>query len=131
MVSHDSQYQVLRNFPHCDEFCEESFLSKLHELGTWDEDEFWLPDKALYELAPQYAGADIPRRIAWPVVRVYSYLFLLMHAHVNPRDGYRIRDMDDTALSEWRERAELTFEGFFEGEMVANQHFERINPLLG
>jgi hypothetical protein len=125
-----ADYHLLRNFPHGEEFCEKSFLSILHESETWDEDGFWLLDKAIYDLAAQYQGSDIPRSVAWPLVRVYSYLFVLMHAHVNPKDCFRIKNMDDMTLSEWRERAELTLEGFFKGEMVANHDFERINPLL-
>lgn len=131
MTEPEALHHLLRNFPFCDEYCENSFLEKLYKQDTWDEDEFWLLDMAIYELAELFDGDEIPRSVTWPVVRVYSFIFTMINAHHNPSDGYQIKGMDNPmTIHEWRDRAEQVFEGFFSGEMPGNQYFEKMNPLL-
>ena len=43
--------EIARNFPHCDEYSDDSFVGGLHELRTWSVDEYWRYEAALYELA--------------------------------------------------------------------------------
>ena len=123
--------EIARNFPHCDEHSDDSFLGRLHELRTWSVDEYWTYEAALYELARDYHDApDLPREIAWRVVRIFSHAMLLSRCHFDPVDGCRIENLTDAQVVEWLERLQLVTEGFFQGEMPEQCYFAVPNPLL-
>lgn len=121
---------LLSNFAPSEHFRPGSFLDILHEQGVWDHEAFWSLDKALRDLFQhgKIAGGDPD--LVWPVFRVYSYLNVLLRAHCNPRDGYKIRNMNAEVFGDWCERVQLTFEGFIKGEMFENEMFELVNPKL-
>lgn len=121
----------MRNFPHCEEYCDTSFIGVWHEKGMWDEDEYWLLDKCIFELSEIHCSADIPRNIAWPLSRIFSYIMMSIQSHFDPRDSFRIENLDDDKMFDFRERFQLVVEGFFKGEMPNNAHFEWVNPLIG
>lgn len=121
---------LLRNFPHCAEFSDDSFLGIYHEQQLWNEEEYWKLDKAIYQLAEKHNGKDIPRSIAWPIMRIFSYLMMSIQAHDDSNDGFKILNVDSDSLFNWRERFQLVVEGFFSGKMPANDIFEYQNPLL-
>ncbi|WP_423055380.1 Imm41 family immunity protein, partial [Aeromonas salmonicida] len=66
---------MFRNWVSSELFDEQSFISKLHEFHIWDDDEYWKLDNAIYDLAIKYGDDDcIPREIAGPIARIFSYL---------------------------------------------------------
>ena len=122
--------ELLRNFPHCEEYCEDSFTGIWHEKGRWDEKEYWLLDKSIYDLSEKYPSTEIPRDVVWPLARIFSYIMMTIQAHYNPNDGFQIENLDDEMMFEFRERFQLVVEGFFKGKMPKNSNFGIVNPLL-
>ena len=53
-----------------------------------------------------------------------------IQSHYNENDGFEISNLDELAVSDWRERFQLVVEGFFSGKMPNNTSFELVNPLL-
>jgi len=126
----ESRSIINQNFPHNSEYSDESFLGYLHEKETWIENKYWELDKAIYSLSNEFNGENIPRDIAWPLMRIYSHTITLLLSHHSKNDGYTIKNLDDLAVQEYRERIQLVVEGFFQNKMPKNQHFEKVNPLL-
>ncbi|MEH6451362.1 MAG: hypothetical protein V7765_22055, partial [Oleispira sp.] len=82
-----------------------------------------------YILAEKYSDADcMPRAIAWPITKIFSYLMMSFLAHHNKNDYFSIKGLDSEQVFERRERVQLVFEGFFKGEMIANDCFDYSNP---
>lgn len=121
---------ILRsNFPHGDEFLNDSFVGLLHEDQVWNESKYWEFDRAVYHLSNQSEDRQIAREIAWPLMKIFSYVMGAITAHHNKNDLYSIT-IDDSALHDFRERIQVVIEGFFQNKMPNNEHFEKINPLL-
>jgi hypothetical protein len=100
--------EIARNFPHCIEHSDASFLGCLHERNIWDAEEYRKFESALKELARMYHGVnDLPREISWRVFRIFSHVMLLISAHYDPNDSYRVQNLTDAELSKWRERFQL------------------------
>lgn len=121
---------LLSNFPHCSDFSKDSFMSVFHESWIWDEKKYWELDKEIYDLSREFSGQDIPREISWPLMRIFSYLMMSIQSHYNKDDGFKITNLDELSVFEWRERIQLVIEGFFKGKMPPNTSFEFVNPLL-
>ncbi|MFS1900027.1 Imm41 family immunity protein [Vibrio lentus] len=120
---------LYRNFVSSSEFDDNSFIAKLHECHVWDDSEYWKLDSAIYSLASDLgASEDIPRAIAWPITRIFSYLMMTFEAHHNKNDSFEIKGLDFEEAFNRRERVQLVFEGFFEGEMIHNDSFDYSNP---
>ncbi len=123
--------EIAKNFPHCDEHSDQSFLGILHKGRIWDAAEYWKYEAALYGLAQMFRGSpELPRELAWRVLRIFSHAMLLIGCHYDSRDSCRIRNLTDDQVGEWRERLQLVNEGFFKGEMPNQGIFEIDNPLL-
>lgn len=102
-----AQFAISRSFPWCEEHDDRSFLGQLHEGGVWDVGEYWSLESALLEL--KSAGVFTPE-IAWRAFRVFSHTMLLLAAHSDPDDGFRIVNLSQEELHEFRERMQLAFE---------------------
>ncbi|MEM1140033.1 MAG: hypothetical protein AAGF19_01485 [Pseudomonadota bacterium] len=109
---------VMENFPQGDDFVSESFLGRLHGDNAWDLEAYSRLDGALTFLTDHFAGADVPREVAWPVVRIFSHAMTLIAAHFNAADTYRIKADSDT-LFDLRCRFQSVIEGLFEGRARA------------
>lgn len=129
-MSNTSKAILLSNFAPSEHFRAGSFLDILHERGVWDHDAFWALDKALRDLFRQDEIAGGDPNLVWPVFRIYSYLNVLLRAHSDPNDGYKISNMQPAHFRDWCERVQLTFEGFMKGDMLGNEMFELVNPKL-
>lgn len=119
---------VLENFPHCDEFSEQSFLSRFHEHREIDLEGYWKLEWALIQLTS--SSVDYPRDHYWPVFRIFSCLSALFqeHARVNYED---IINFDRWFIQKLKDRITIVFEGYFRGripDMYSDQEFT--NPLL-
>ncbi|SEI14209.1 Immunity protein 41 [Rheinheimera pacifica] len=120
---------LFRNWASSELFDEQSFISKLNESHIWDDDKYWKLDNAIYDLAIKYGDDDcIPREIAWPIARIFSYLMMTFEAHHNKNDFFAIKDLDSDQVFDRRERMQLVFEGFFKGEMIPNDSFDYFDP---
>lgn len=108
---------IFRNFAWHEDFSEESFVSQLHETCVWDDKEYFLLEDFLYETCTTFDVENIPRSTFWPAMRIYSYLMLMLGCHLDPDDGFVIKNITREQFSERRERLQLVFEGFFKGEM--------------
>ncbi|WP_091193658.1 Imm41 family immunity protein [Formivibrio citricus] len=117
-----------RNFPWCLEWDDNSFCGRLHEDSTWHLDEYWLLEWALFELV---ASPARDAQLNWKVFRIFSSTLMSLSAHLDSKDGYKIRNLKTEQVYECRERLQLVFEGFFSGNMPAiSQCFDLPNPLL-
>ena len=116
---------INRNFAWCDEFSENSFLSKIHEYGEWDDDEYFLLEAAIYDATEQYETYNmIPREPAWRLMRIYSQLLMSFSAHYDSNDHFSFKNMNADQYQARRERLQLVFEGFFKGEMPNKEYLE-------
>lgn len=121
---------LLANFPHCDDYVDDSFTGIWHEKSMIDFDKYWQFEKSLFDLASVGNNNDIPRDIAWPITRIFSFIMSSIQSHFDANDGFCITNLDGIAMYEFRERFQGVFEGFFSGNMPNNDDFEIINPLI-
>ena len=121
---------VLINFPHCDEYQDNSFTGIWHEEGLLNIEKYWEFEKGIFDLSKIHSGDSIPRDVAWPITRIFSYIMMGIQAHYNSNDGFIIINKNDEELHQFRERFQLVVEGFFKGVMPQNNHFDIINPIL-
>jgi hypothetical protein len=122
--------QLLENFSHCEAYDENSFTGIWHEKSLMDYAKYWKFEKCIFDLACINGGAEIPRDIAWPLTRIYSYIMISIQSHFDPNDGYEVSNLNQQDMYEFRQRFQEVFEGFFKGEMPNNEYFDIINPLL-
>ena len=116
--------QILRNFPHCKEYSENSFTGIFHEKLKWDDIEYFKLEEELYEQCNIYKSVDLPRDLSWPAMRIFSFLMLSLGCHSDPKDGFEIEDLSQEQIWDRRERVQLVFEGFFKGGMPNKKHLE-------
>lgn len=109
----NSERIILQNFPHNAEYNDESFLGTLHEDKMWDQKKYKELIDSIDELSAQYKGENIPRDIAWPIVRIFSHVMLLIQAHYNKDDLSSIKDITPEQLQEFREDFQISVESFF------------------
>lgn len=119
---------ILKNVVWSDRYDEASFIGTLHERAVWDTEKYRELEAAVYGLAAQ--PKDFPPLI-WPLFRIFSYTTLSLAAHFDPNDAFRIDNLTDAQIYDYRERFQLVFEGVFSGNMpVQSASFSTPNPLL-
>jgi len=117
--------QILRNFPHCKEYSDDSFLGIFHEQQEWDDTEYFKLEDELYEQCKIYTTVDsLPRDLSWPAMRIFSFVILSLGHHSNPNDGFKIKGLSQEQIRDRTERVQLIFEGFFKGEMPNKKYLE-------
>jgi hypothetical protein len=121
---------ILLNFPHCDDFDDNSFVGVWHESSKLDLQKYWEFESEIFELAKQQNTNELPRDVAWPITRIFSYIMMSIQAHYNQKDGFELLDISDSELHEFRERFQCVVEGFFKGNMPMNGDFEIVNPFI-
>ncbi|MDR9838608.1 Imm41 family immunity protein [Herbaspirillum huttiense] len=120
---------ILENFPHCEEFSEQSFMNILYEERRIDLDAYWKLEWALIQLTS--AEEDYPHDQYWPVFQIFSHLSSMFCAHANKYDLYDIRNFDDWFINDLMARTRIVFEGYFMGrapDITCLQDY--VNPLL-
>ncbi len=122
--------ELERNIPgHRD--WEGSFYENLTEYGEWNADAFW---KLHLELTSIARGVDAES----PVNRELSYMLLylqqrvlnLISAHFNENDCFKINNLSNEKLFEFKERFEISILGVITGEILSESSFDLVNPLL-
>lgn len=120
---------IYQNFPHCEDWRDDSFLGSLHENCKIDKTEYWRLEWALVSAANDGPGHNV--QLHWPVFRIFSLVLSLLKSNVDPHDGYTISDMGGFSEQELTERIQVVFEGFFKGVAPdLASCFEESNPLL-
>lgn len=119
---------IARNFAWCMENDDSSFSGQLNENRLWDINEYWILEKALYELV---ADKLYDEETMWRVFRIFSFMSLCISAHLDINDSYKISNLSAVELYKFRERVQLVFEGYFKREMPSQSVFEDKNPFLG
>jgi len=122
--------EIRRNFPQAAEYTADSFLGRLHEEGVWNLDEYWKLEYAIWCAAAAHTAAELPREIAWPIFRLFSYFMLLTNAHESAQDLYTIDGIVDEMRLALSERFQMVVEGFFQGTNVNLGEWEPRNPML-
>lgn len=117
---------IARNSSGCVEYDENSFIGCLHEQNIWHREEYWLLEKALYDLSEQSNEPETNHRIFC----IFSRVFLLLCAHYDDNDVFHIENLSRQELYDLRERWQVVFEGYFSGYMPSQTIFEIANPLL-
>ena len=116
---------ILQNSSFSDQYSEQSFMGLLHEHNVWDDEEYFNLENYLYELCDENKERKkISRDMAWPIVRIYSYIMLALASHNDVNDGFEILNITNEQFYKRRERQLLIFEGFFKGEMPDKEMLE-------
>lgn len=122
-----SQHTINRNFPWCDEFDESSFMSILHEQSTWDDEEYFKLECALFELS---SSNKFNQELAWRIFRIFSHTSLLFISHHDENDKFEVKNKVQDEIYDLRERFQLVFEGYFSGKMPNSKYLAPSNKLL-
>ncbi|GAA6170697.1 hypothetical protein NBRC116592_03670 [Colwellia sp. KU-HH00111] len=122
--------KLLENFPHCDEYDENSFTGIWHEKSILDYVKYCEFEKCIFDLASTNDGAEVAREIAWPIMRIFSYIMMTIQSHYDSNDGFEILNLNQEDMYAFKNRFQEVLEGFFNGKMPDNDDFELINPLL-
>ena len=103
---------LARNVPWSGRQDENSFLGRLAEEGVWDDAEHGrLEDTIVALIRPGETGEP-----ASEVFEVYARFCLLVRAHYDPHDIFRIADVDEIDLRDRIDRFEYVVRCFFHGE---------------
>ncbi len=114
---------INRNSVSSKEYSSDSFIGKFHEDRVWDDDEYFLLENELYELCSKHQSSEsIPREIAWPLMKMFSYLMISLSCQYDSNDGFKIENINRDQFCARRERLQLVFEGFFKGEMPNKEY---------
>lgn len=121
---------IFRNLPGNSKW-EGSFYEQLTEFGIWDEKEFWLLHLDLIVAAGEFKNADsIDKKLACGIVALQSKIDRLFAAHFNERDAFKIIGIGEENLYAFKERFDLAVIGVFSGEVLSEDAFDVVNPLL-
>ena len=116
---------ILRNFAWCEDYSDRSFIGRFHEECIWDDAEYFRLEDALYALCEKTGGdPTLEREIAWPIFRIYSYLMFSMGCVQDTRDVFALDNVTGEQFHARKERLQLVFEGFFNGNMISKDHLD-------
>lgn len=114
---------INRNFSSSNEYSEKSFIGIFHEQNEWDDNEYFKLEEAIYIEARNLANeTNIPKDIAWPIIKIYSYLMMSLGCQYDSNDGFEIKNITREQFIERRERLQFVFEGYFNGEMPNKEY---------
>lgn len=112
----------------CPESNYNSFSWYLYKEEKWYIEKYWLLEYALFELVTSPIRDE---ELNWKVFHIFSKTLMLLSAHFDSNDGFKIQNLEREQLYEFRERFQLVFEGFFSKNMPEiHQCFDTQNPLL-
>ncbi|WP_157649992.1 Imm41 family immunity protein [Burkholderia ubonensis] len=109
------------------EYDDASFIAVLHEQGIWQRDQYWLLERALYELTAAQSERD---NLSGPIFYIFSYVMNAISSHLDRDDSFEIGNLTKDNVYEFRERIRLVFEGFFLKNFPDQSMFEEENPLF-
>ncbi|WP_196480780.1 Imm41 family immunity protein [Burkholderia diffusa] len=122
-----SRSVIERNWVHSREYDESSFIAMLHEQGIWQKDQYWLVERALYDLTGVQSEGD---SLSGPIFYIFSYAINAISSHLDQDDSFEIKNLTKGEVYEFRERIRLVFEGFFLNNFPDQSMFEEENPLF-
>ncbi len=110
---------------------EGSFSERLYEYGEWNIPEFWKLHKELVELAVWLRGKDeINKQLVGRLLGIQRSVLSAVSAHYNKNDVFTLSGVNDEQLHELIERFDLAIRGVTSGEVLPENCFDLINPLL-
>jgi len=121
---------LLANFPHSTEFREDSFVASWHEKALFDQQQYWMLEKEIVDLCTESKTTSISRDIAWPLTRIFSYIMMSIQAHYDVNDSFRIGNLNDEQMRNFRDRFQQLVEGFFSGTLNRCSDFSNTNPMF-
>ena len=108
-----------------------SFYEKLTEYGEWDIDEFWKLHSEIIEISVNSKSQDkIDRALAANLVTLLIKVLNLIEAHFNIKDVFRIENLDDDSIFNYKERFVSAVNSVFSGEVLPESSFTLTNPLI-
>ncbi|WP_322026759.1 Imm41 family immunity protein [Burkholderia sp. BCC1977] len=122
-----SRSVIERNWVRSREYDELSFIAMLHEQGIWQKDQYWLVERALYDLTGAQSDGD---NLSGPIFYIFSYAMNSISSHLDQGDSFEIKNLTRGEVYEFRERIRLVFEGFFLNNFPDQSMFEEENPLF-
>ncbi|WP_423681469.1 hypothetical protein [Undibacterium sp. WLHG33] len=121
---------IFRNLPGNVNW-EGSFYEQLTEFGRWDAKEFWMLHLDLINAADKFKNFDsVDKELALGIVTLQSKIARLFIAHFNERDAFKIINLSEENLYAFKERFDLAVIGVFSGEVLSEDSFDLVNPLL-
>ena len=91
---------LAENDPFSDDWNEESFLGRLMEEGLFDEEGYADVETAMVGAVTD--GLDFGTLGA--IIRIVKRITLMLKSHVDPREDYRIDNLDDEQVAELDKR---------------------------
>ncbi|HVY63825.1 MAG TPA: hypothetical protein VHH11_03305 [Gammaproteobacteria bacterium] len=92
------------NDPGSEHWSEDSFVGRLTEQATFDEGLFAELERAIVTVAKASPGAEA----VWALLRILERVTLLTGAHLDPRDVYRIGNLDDERVADFNNHFRFT-----------------------
>lgn len=101
---------IAQNCTWSAEYEEASFIAMLHEKGVWQREKYWLVEWALYELVKREEDCS---ELFGAIFSIYSYAMLSLSSHLDQNDLFRVVNLCEDEIYEFRERIQIVFESFF------------------
>ena len=122
--------ELERNIPNHRDW-EGSFYETLTEYGEWNADAFWKLHLELISIA-QGVNAESPvnRELSYMLLYLQQRVLNLISAHFNENDCFKIKNLNNENLFEFKERFEIAILGAITGEILSESSFDLVNPLL-
>lgn len=110
---------------------EGSFSESLYEYCEWNIPEFWKLHKELLELAVWLREKDdINKQLVGRILGIQKSVWTMVTAHYNENDIVTLSGITDEQLHEFIERFDMAIMGVTTGEVLPENSFDLINPLL-
>ena len=110
---------------------EGSFSERLNEYCEWNAQEFWKLHKELIDLAIWLRSYDsVDKKLIGKVLGIQKSVWSMIAAHFNKYDVVTINGVTDDELHEYIERFDMAILGVATGEVLPEESFELINPLI-
>ena len=122
--------ELERNIPNNPNW-EGSFYETLTEYGEWNAEAFWKLHLELTFIAKGVnAESPVNRELSYMLLYLQQRVLNLISAHFNGNDCFKIKNLTNEQLFEFKERFEMAILGVITGEVLSESSFDLINPLL-
>ena len=119
-----------KNFPRHFNW-QDSFYAELTESGIWNAEKFWKLHRDIIMITVDLSkDKDVNRIFAADLIWLSIRINELVLSHFNETDVFIIENIGNDELLMLKERFDLAVIGVFSGELLKEEEFELVNPLI-
>ncbi len=122
--------ELERNIPGNSSW-EGSFYERLTEYGEWNINAFW---KLHYDLVNIAKNQDtdllLDRNLAYRLLYLQQRVLTLISSHFSKDIEWEISNINSDEIYEFKERFEMAILGAVSGEVLPEDSFDLVNPLV-